>query len=174
MNVHMKWFRNVAAISAVLIVGLFGLTACELTANPSAAAQDATTEGAKQTEPGIRYEGAEVLIVELDREIVRPDARGQERAWNRAFMVRLRISEPPAPGPAFHIYLDGERVPEYGGWEEGIYFWVYDPDQLRSLDGATVSYTFSRSERLDVGTLNIGDPAEYRSVSKREIFGKTP
>lgn len=172
MNVHVKRFRNITALLAALIVGLFGLAACEATSNPSAAAQDATTEGGTQTDSGIRYEGAEVLIVELEREIVRPDARGRERAWNRAFMVRLRISEPPALAPAFHIYLDGERVPEYGGWEDGIYFWVYDPDQLRSLDGATVSYTFSRSERFDVGTLDIGDPAEYRSVSKQEIFGK--
>lgn len=166
MNRYMQLHRCLGTVVA-LAIALGGITACDVAESPEAGSP---AQPERPATPEIRYQGAEVVVVELDREVVRPDAAGRARTWNRAFMVRLRISEPPAMAPVFHIYLDGERVPETGGWEEGIYFWVYDPENLRALDGTTVSYTFGRSERFEVGTLDVGDPETFRSLSEREIF----
>jgi hypothetical protein len=87
-------------------------------------------------------------------------------------MVRIGITEPPAVGPKFDIFLDEERITEFGSWEGGIYFWVYDPARLEALKGRTISYQFDRGERYEIGTLSLGNQEEFRQVWEEELRGQ--
>lgn len=154
--------RAVAGVAVSLVVllasGGFG---------HAATAQE--VEEGPQDVPTVRLDSVEVLRVALREPVDRPDAQGEVRTWQQAFMIRLAVSEPPALGPAEHIYLGEERVPEFGGWERGIYFWVYDPARLEELRGRTISYQFDRAPRRQIGTLEFGDPGELRQVREEEL-----
>lgn len=156
------------ALPPLTLAGLLALAA-PLAPGAEAEAQEVERPGEAQEVPTVRLESVEVLRVDLRRPVERPDAEGRMRTWEQAFMVRLALPEPPAMGPAVTIFLDGEAVPEHGGWERGIYFWVYDPARLEELRGRTISYRFSRAPRREIGTLEFGDLGQLRRVAEEEL-----
>ncbi len=130
-------------------------------------AQSATTQTG--AEKAITFSGTEVLNVTLKKPVVRPDRNGLDRSWSQAYMVRLRITEPPALGPVFELYLDDKKIQEYGGWEEGVYFWVYDREQLQTVSGKTLSYRFARTgKQQTLGRIDIGEQ-QFRQVREEEL-----
>ncbi len=131
---------------------------------------DVTANASQSLSKGqLIFSGTEVLEIILEKPLVRPDVNGIGKIWTRGYMVRLKISEPPAMGPLLDLYLDGEKIPEYGGWEQGIYFWVYDPAQLNILNGQNLSYRFAQQgEQFNLGALEIGDQ-QYQQVQERDL-----
>lgn len=118
---------------------------------------------------GLAFNGAEVLSVTLEKPLMRADISGIDRPWSQAYMVRLAISTPPAMGPVLELYVGNERIPEYGGWKEGVYFWVYDPQKLQQLNGRPISYRFASNRQLPLGTLDIGDQQQFRQVRQQDL-----
>lgn len=152
------------ASAAVLLLAALG--ACRGQVDAQEARQDARQDTI------IRLDSVEVFRVVLRSPVERPNAAGEPRTWEQAFMVRLAVPAPPAMGPKAEIFLDEERVPEYGGWEGGIYFWVYDPARLEALRGRTISYQFDRTPRREIGMLEFGDPQTFRQVQEEELRGE--
>lgn len=155
-----------AAVSFIALLGTGGFA--------DAADAQEVERGERPQEVPVRLDSVEVLRVDLREPVERPDAEGEVRTWEQAFMVRLALPEPPAMGPAVDIFLGEERVPEFGGWEGGVYFWVYDPARLEELRGRTVSYQFDRLPRREIGTLEFGDLRELRRVHEEELRGQPP
>ena len=152
----------------ILTLALFSLAACDAVEQSEVTPQ--ITSEKIQPEPDITLNSVEVLRVSLDKEVVRPDARGEDKAWTEAYVVQFEITLPQAMGPAFNIYLNDDIIPEYGEWKGGIYFWVYDPEELMSLNGRTISYRFGGSQRFKIGTLTLDNLERFRQVSEQELF----
>lgn len=154
-----------ATLSCLAPLGLGG---CEGAIDQGAKTQEVERIERPQEET-FRLNGVEVLRVDLREPVDRPDAAGEVRTWHQAFMVRLALPQPPAWGPAFDLFLGEERVAEYGGWEEGVYFWVYDPARLEALRGRTISYRFDRGPRTEIGSLDFADSRELKTVREEEL-----
>ena len=168
MYSNAKLYRQAGLRGLVFGLSFLSLVGCD-TSGQQEREPEAATPDLKQPIQTVTLNSAEALRVSLEKALIRPDMSGDERTWDEAFMVRIGLTAPPAMGPKFDIYLDDERVEEYGGWEGGIYFWVYDPARLQSLEGRTVSYQFDRSERSKIGTLLLGDPEQFRFVPEAEL-----
>lgn len=165
--------RSTLAIQSVFCLCLclcLGLVGCEDT-EPDGVEARLVAETGQPPRQAVVMDSVEVLRVLLTRPVTRPDMSGEDRLWEEAFMVRLTMTAPPAMGPAFRIFLNEELVPEYGGWEGGVYFWVYDPNRLDALDGRTISYRFDRGPMVDLGPLTIGDPRTLRRVREDSLVG---
>lgn len=168
MRIERRPVRRRLPWGGVLCLLLFGAVACDQTEK-----QTVQTPPPDQIEqpprPDIKYSGAEGFRVRLDAPLVRPDASGTPRSWDEAFVVRLRVSRPPSPGPAFEVFLDGDSVGEYGGWKEGIYFWVFDPREMDGLDGRALSYRFAGGDLVELGALSLGDPDSFNRIHEKEL-----
>src|SRR5689334_22639567 len=77
----------------------------------------------------------EVARLALDRPVRQPDATGALKDWTDAYLVRLEMERPNFWNELVRLYVGDWQVPEYGGWERGIYFKVYDPELLTRLNG---------------------------------------
>ncbi|MCP4542634.1 MAG: hypothetical protein GY832_36390 [Chloroflexi bacterium] len=168
MQTEKKSYRQTILWGLVLCLSFSGLVGCKSAVEKQVGPQavDPATQPPRQT---VTLDSIEVYKVILDRPLNRPDVNGEDRTWEEAFMVRIGITEPPAAGPKFDVFLDEERVTEFGGWEGGIYFWVYDPARLKMLEGRTISYQFDRSERYEIGMLALGNQQEFRQVREEEL-----
>ena len=165
-NLNINWYPGLCG--TLLSLCLLSLAGCEVSGQQETKTQIHSPE---QINPSnaITLNSTEVFRVSLEKALVRPDMSGNERTWNEAFMVRIGMTEPPAMGPALDIFLGDDRITEYGSWEGGIYFWIYDPAKLESLEGRTVSYQFDRSERAEIGTLLLGDQEQFLFVPEAEL-----
>lgn len=122
--------------------------------------------------PSVTLESTETLRVEFDQPVLALDAAGEPRRWEDAYMVRLalRMSDLPT-APAFIIFVGEHRIGELGGWQGGVYFYVYDPVLLEQLAGGEIFYQIGSEERRSLdATLDIGDLKEIRTVSEGELF----
>lgn len=167
-----------AARASLLILLFLGLGGCSAQVDGQEAGRNAAQDQAPDARApdirNVRLDSVEVIRVDLRSPVERPDARGELRTWEQAFMVRLALPAPPAFGPKADIFVGEERISEYGGWEGGVYFWVYDPARLEALRGQPISYQFDRAERQEIGTLEFGDPEEFRRVPESELRGRNP
>ena len=118
----------------------------------------------------LELRGTEVVRVGLDSPKVRPDVSGENREWHEAFAVKVEVTLPDVWGPQVEFFVNESRIDEYGGWENGIYFWVYDPEQLERISGQPISYRFGGTEILQLGTIEMGSPEEIRYVTEDELF----
>lgn len=117
----------------------------------------------------VNYSGVEVFKVRLENPVKRADINGNIRTWNEAHMVRLKISKIPASGPLERFFLGEEQISEYGGWKEGIYFWVYDPEKLKTFDGRAIGYRFAQGKHLNLGILELGDPHQFKTINEADL-----
>lgn len=118
--------------------------------------------------PAISYKGNEIYQVRFEKPVQRPDLIGNMKSWQQGYMVKLKMTLPPAPSPVFNVYLGDELIPEHGGWQEGIYFWVYDGAKLQTLQGRTISYQMDRGKRVEVGTFNL-DRQKIKTIDQTEL-----
>ncbi len=151
-----------------LSVGILLLAACGN--EQDASSGDAPGKEAQMPADEFRYGGADVLRVALLRPRRQPDVDGRLREWNQAFQVRLVLSDPSVWGPLVRLYLGEELIPEYGGWESGIYFWVYDPAHLERLNGRTISLQLESRQPQEVGRLELKPASELILIPEQELL----
>ena len=131
----------------VVLLATFTLgPGCGHTDEPAAEARS----GAGRTDE-LRVHDYEVELVRLTRPIERTDPSGRKSVREQAWFVFLRADYPAVRGPVVDVYLGEERIPEYGGWREGIYFRVYDPARLEALDGTSFFSRIGREAKRPCG-----------------------
>lgn len=158
--------RDLRWLFALLLFSL-GFAGCQAPLDPGVEAQEQGNEARKEEPMELR--SVEVYEVMLEKPARHVDAAGEMRTWDTAYMVRLGLPEPPAMGPRLDVFLGEERLGEYGGWEGGIYFWVYDSARLETLDEKPVSVSFAGAERREIGRLELGDPAELETIEESKL-----
>ena len=72
-------------------------------------------------------------------------------------VVKLYV-DMPVSAEAAVLYIGDERIPEYGGFSEGIFFKVYDPKQLEAWQGKHLRVSY-RNEMTDLNVTMPSKPA---------------
>ncbi len=116
---------------------------------------------AQQREAQLRLEGYDVAFVRLERPYTTRDSLGEEHTYTEAFLVRFEVPHPGFWGEKIDFFIGDYRVPEYGGWEGGVYFKIYDPAVLMSLDNLDIRY-------------RIGSEGELQSFDRAFVIGRQP
>lgn len=69
-----------------------------------------------------------------------------------AYLVTFTFaSELKTMNTMIDFYIGDYRIPEYGGRENRIYFRLYDPKLVESLDGQTISYQVANRDKVSLG-----------------------
>jgi hypothetical protein len=126
---------------SMLALLLFAAAACGSEAPPTTS-QSLKAQQAPPLTPQIELTDIEVLPVALARPVDALDVRGEARSWTDAHMVRLAITGLPTTSGPLALFVGETRIREYGSWEGGLYFWVYDPELAARLDGGAVAYSW--------------------------------
>jgi hypothetical protein len=130
----------------------------------------------QQREEQLRLEGYDVAFVRLERPHTVRDSLGEERTYNEAFLVRLMVPHPGFWGERVNYFIGDFWVPEYGGWEQGVYFKVYERALFLSLDSLDVRYRIGSDGpvRSFDRTFVIGRLPSQPEMSEREAIGRPP
>lgn len=83
----------------------------------------------------------DVALVTLDAPVTL-NVNGEKMTYEKAYLVRLHGTFPAGFNTAMELYLDSDRVEEFGGFSKGIYFLVYEKSKLDSFVGKTFFYRF--------------------------------
>ncbi|MEO0593257.1 MAG: hypothetical protein AAFZ38_06730 [Myxococcota bacterium] len=111
---------------------------------------------------------AEVLIVSLDRKVQRRGVDGKVRSWSQAYMVRLPLQTSNTWAAETKLFVGDEAIGEYGGWEGGIYFWVYGDEALERIQGQAVRAE-TQGARSELGSLEIAKPSTFKKTSQKAL-----
>jgi hypothetical protein len=80
------------------------------------------------------------------------EKEGQEKVYDQAWLVMLFFKNlGPVSNTGMDLFIGDYRIPEYGGFNEGIYFRIYEERQLRSLNGGEVSVSFAGMKMHSLG-----------------------
>ncbi|NNK88950.1 MAG: hypothetical protein HKO90_11765 [Flavobacteriaceae bacterium] len=145
----------------ILLVGI-GLTACE-NQNKGNADNKAAEVYQKQEQDTMILKGYDLKLVKLDYPVMI-----NESSYETAWIIKLNLSDMPTYySERIDFFLGDYQIPEYGGWEGGIYFKVYDEELLRRLNNAEFHCRLpgsseavsldSRFELPDLGSLEMID-----------------
>ncbi len=87
---------------------------------------------------------AEVYLVKLDYEVTHTN-----KTYDRAWLVKLKVENLPIYYDSrIDFFIGDQRIPEYGGTEDGIYFRVYERDSLTNMSDAEIRYRLPRSKEI--------------------------
>jgi len=158
-----RWFPILAAAASLLPA------ACR--ANPSPAG----SSGAAPRGETLELKGYEVIHLQLAEPLHRLDAAGRPATVSEAYLVRLEVGKPKGWDELVRFYVGDYQVPEYGGWERGIYFKIYDPGLLTRLAGGELRYRIGGGELHGFGKRLEVPPLE-RIPRRREadLFPRRP
>ena len=101
--------------------------------------------------PSVHLESFQVVQQELKKPTRVRDSEGREQTYSRTYLVTLKGTFPRDQGLGMELYIGDYRVPEYGGTADGLYFRVYDPKMLSSLEGKEFRYRFAGSQLNGLG-----------------------
>ena len=69
-----------------------------------------------------------------------------------AFVVKLRFASIPEPtSMGWALYVGGEQVPKYWGYQHGIYFKVYERQYFAQHHGDPIRFSHDRQTFIDTG-----------------------
>ena len=137
-----------------------------------AAEQTPPAQQAKSPEPEVRQEPMELREIELHKvKLAAPhkvrDKNQKERVFDQAWLVLLSFkNQLPVRNMRTEIYIGDYRVPEYGGYKNGIYFKIYDENLLRSLNDQEVSLAVAGKKKQSTGRKFL--TADYARLSVEE------
>jgi hypothetical protein len=93
----------------------------------------------------------QVVQLELRAPVRLRDPEGKEQSYHRAYLITLNGTFPRDQGLGFELFIGDYRIPEYGGTREGLYFRIYDPKIVSSLEGKEFGYRFGGKEVRSFG-----------------------
>jgi len=98
---------------------------------------------------------------------------GEEKVYETAWLVKLELENMPTTyGPKIDFFVGEYKIPEYGGWKDGIYFRIYDEKVLEMINGQQFFY----QKELDakpislIMSLNVEDPMNMDIVAEKDVF----
>ena len=115
--------------------------------------------------------GYELSHVQLSSSRQARGVDGKIRNWKSAYIVRLNTTMPEQEGLHPNFYIGDWRVPEYGGWKGGVYFYIYDPKRLEMLDGKSFAYTAGAQSRKETRIIFTVQPrASMSEIKESDIY----
>lgn len=136
-------------VSIVLLIP-FSPAACNRRAVSEQTAPQAQASGPTpevKTEP-LELTGVEIHRVKLSAAQKVRDNEGRERVYEQAWLVLLSFKNPPpVRNERMDFYIGDYRVPEYGGFKDGIYFRIYDESLLQSLNDQELSVGIAQEKQ---------------------------
>lgn len=99
----------------------------------------------------VRMDSYAVERLALRSPVYATDAAGRKRLFNEVYIVSIKGSIPAFGARPVQIFIGEEPVREYGSTSDGIYFKVYDPDQLQRWDGKPIRYVIWPGKLQDSG-----------------------
>ena len=150
--------KNILFLSILLFAGT-GLLCCLACRNKPSDQQQTIARPASQPDT-IRLIDQSVHFVKLSFPYVTTDEKGGKKEYTTAWLVRFRLENMPrAMGANMDFFIGDYQIPEYGGWENGIYFKIYDHALLEKLRDAEIF---------------IRTPLDEKKTSTRQRFKDIP
>jgi hypothetical protein len=141
------------------------LTSC------SQAQQDRSTQSAGPAATKLVLHGYDIVLMKLSRPATVAVPPDKPRQYSSVYVVRLKLDRPATMGPALDIYIGDYRVTEFGGLPDGIYFKVYDLDQLRKLAGGEMKCRQAGRPVQSLGQrFEVPEVSKIPVVSESEVF----
>lgn len=148
--------KNILFLSILIFAGT-GLLCCLACRNKPSGQQQTIARPASQPD-SIRLIDQSIHYVKLAFPYQTTDEKGGKKQYTTAWLVRFRLENMPrAMGASMDFFIGDYQIPEYGGWENGIYFKIYDPALLEQLQGQAIS---------------IRTTSEQKSTPTRQLFRK--
>lgn len=164
---------------SIALVVPFAPAACNSSVQQTTPTQQAQTPAPAAPATEVREEPIELTGIELHKvKLAAPykmrDKDKKERVFDQAWLVLLAFKNPlPVRNMQTDIYIGDYRVPEYGGYRNGVYFKIYEESLLRSLNDKEVSVGVDGEAKRSLGRkFSTADYArlaieEERAVLKR-------
>ncbi len=125
----------------------------------------------KPVKEPVTISGYELLHVKLSPSRKSRGVDGEVRNWESAYIVRLITTMPEQEGLHVNFYIGGWKVPEYGGWKGGVYFYVYDPARLKWMDGKPFAYSAGAQPRKDTRIIFTSQtPTSMPEIKESEFY----
>jgi len=138
----------------IALVVPFAPAACNSTVQQTPPAQQAQSPepAAEVREEPVELTGIELHKVKLAAPHKMRDKDQKERVFDQAWLVLLAFkNRPPVRDMRTDIYIGDYRVPEYGGYKNGVYFKIYDESLLRSLNDQDISIAVGGRAKQSLG-----------------------
>jgi len=98
---------------------------------------------------------------------------GKEKIYERAWLALFSFkSLGPVTDMGMNLFIGDYRIPEYGGFKEGVYFRIYDEQLLQSLNGKEVSVSFAGEKMKSLGKNFSSDGYKKLSVEEESAVLK--
>ena len=123
-------------------------TACNRSGTQTASPTPPATVTAPQVKTRLELKTIELHKVKLAYPHKLRDKEGKEKVYEQAWLVKFFLNNlGPPRDMGMDLFIGDYRIPEYGSFEEGIYFRIYEESLLASLEGKDVSVSFSEEKR---------------------------
>lgn len=123
----------------------------------------------------IQLIGYTVHQVKLTTPYVTNDAKGNSKKYEQAWLVKMELGNMPKyTNRKIDFFIGDYAIKEYGGWERGIYFRIYDKVVLDQLGTKEIRYRSSTSDSV-MSTHKIFElPADKKFIMEDEnkVLGK--
>ena len=137
----------------ILLLALFAPSACDRANTEMPSSQIPTAGPGADAEPEpLELTDIKLHKVRLSYQHKFREKDGKEKVYEQAWLVLLFFKTSlPVTDTSMDFYIGDYRVPEYGGFKDGIYFRIYDEGLLRSLDEKEVSVGVGGKKERSLG-----------------------
>jgi hypothetical protein len=166
----MKTYKFIIPVF-VIAFAFVNFTACQ---NKQAISKQETTSQQTDVEEPMKVTSAEVHRVAFNKPHKRILDNNEIKSYAEAFLVMITIEEMPEPrGERFNFKIGDYEVKEYGGWENGIYFRIYETDEILELQDQIVQYQYGTGAvyTSDV-SLKLPDLKSMKAMEETEILNR--
>lgn len=165
---------KVLSIFIALLVQL-SPTACNRSGTKTSSPAQSTPVTTTEAEKRLELTAIELHKVKLEYPHKVRDKDGPEKAYAEAWLVLLSFRNlPPAADMGMDLFIGDYRIPEYGGFKDGIYFRIYDEQLLQSLNGKEVSVSFAGEKMKSLNKKFSSDGYKKLSVEEESAVLKRP
>jgi hypothetical protein len=137
----------------IVLLALFAPSACDRTNTQVPSSQTpAARPGADAKPDSLELTDIELHKVRLSYPHKFREKDGNDKVYEQAWVVLLSFKTSlPVTDTSLDFYIGDYRVPEYGGFKDGIYFRIYEESLLRSLDEKEISVGVGGNKEQSLG-----------------------
>lgn len=106
----------------------------------------------------------DVSLVTLQPTVTK-NIQGKTIEYKEGYLVRLHGAFPTQTAKTMELYIGSERIFEYGGLPDGIYFIIYEKSRLDTLSEKPFKYRFGKGKIHSLG--KIFDPGRFEPFKKK-------
>jgi len=162
----MKATKLISKIGSMAVIMAFlGMISCESNAKKSESTLS-VVQTAKQ-EP--------LVISDVQVDLVKLDYKFQQDSisYDTAWLIRLQIHNMPIyRDSGIEFFIGDEKIREYGGTEDGIYFKVYEKEMLNRMADAEIRYKLDVSGDIMYSKVRFKLPNldDLKMINEKELL----